>query len=148
MTTQPIPDGYTAITPYLLVEGAAKLLDFLAEAFGAEESFRLDRPDGSLMHAEIRIDDAAVMVGEPMGEFGPMPGSIYLYVKDCDAVYERALAAGGVSVMPVTHMAHAGERYGGVKDPSGNLWWIATHVEDVSHEEEKRRIAAMADKWD
>ena len=148
MTTRPVPRGYTAVTPYLLVDGAARLLDFLAEAFGARESYRLQRPDGSLMHAEIRIGDAAVMLGEPMGEFGPMPGSIFLYVADCDAVYQRAVAAGGVSVMEVTHMEHAGERYGGVKDPSGNLWWIATHVEDVSPQEQMRRIEAMAEKWD
>ncbi len=145
METKPIPDGYGAVTPYLIVEGVAELVSFLERAFGAKASGLLDRPDGSVMHAEVRIGDSAVMMGEPMGEFGPMPASLFLYVEDCDATYARALEAGGVSVMEVTTMHHAGERYGGVLDPSGNIWWIATHVEDVSWEEQARRIEAGAE---
>src|SRR5204863_489377 len=83
--------------------------------------------------------DSAVMMGEPMGEMPPMPASIYLYETDCDAVYDRAMQAGGTSYMPPTTMHFSGQRYGGVKDPAGNLWWIATNVEDVSPEESKRR---------
>ncbi len=147
MTVKPIPEGYGTVTPYLLVEKGEELIAFLQEAFGAEEKLRLRRPDGSLMHAEVRIGDSAVMLGEPMGEFGPMPASIYLYVTDCDAVYEQAMAAGGVSVMEPMDMVHAGERYGGIRDPSGNLWWIATHIEDVSAEEQARRIESMKDLW-
>ncbi len=142
MSVKPIPDGYGAVTPYLVVEGVDELLAFLGEAFGAEEKYRLERPDGSIMHAETRIRGAAVMMGEPMGEFGPMPASIFLYVEDCDGVFANAIAAGGVSVMEPTTMKHAGERYGGVKDPSGNIWWVATHVEDVPAEEQARRIEA------
>lgn len=143
MPVKPIPDGYHTVTPYLLVEGVAKLATFLKEAFGAKQTLRLDRPDGSIMHVEVRIGDSTVMMGEPVAEFGPMPASIYLYVEDCDAVYRRALEVGGTSVMEPTDMKHAGERYGGVKDPSGNLWWIATHVEDVSPREQARRVQAL-----
>ncbi len=148
MSVEPIPDGYGAVTPYLVVEGVDELLAFLAEAFGAEEKCRLERPDGSIMHAEARIRGAAVMMGEPMGEFGPMPASNFLYVEDCDAVFAKAIAAGGVSVMEPTTMEHAGERYGGVKDPSGNIWWVATHLEDVSAEEQARRIEANRHQWE
>lgn len=143
MSVKPIPDGYQTIIPYLLVEGAAELTTFLTTAFGAKVRQRLDRPDGSVMHVELQVGDSVIMIGEPMAEFGPMPSSIYLYVEDCDAVYQRALQAGAASVMPPTDMPHAGERYGGVKDASGNLWWIATHIEDVSPEEQMRRVKAL-----
>ena len=147
MTAKPIPDGYHSITPYLLVNGVGELSTFLHAAFGATELSRLDRPDGTIMHIEARIGDSIVMMGEPMNEFGPMPASIYLYVDDCDTVYRRAVEAGGVSVMEPMDMVHAGERYGGVKDPSGNLWWIATHIEDVPLEEQKRRVEAARERW-
>ncbi len=101
------------------------------------------RPDGTVWHAEVKVGDSSIMMGEPMGEFGPMPASIYLYVENCDAVYRRALAAGGVSVMKPTDQP-TGERYGGVRDPSGNIWWIATHVKDVSSEEQVRLSKAHA----
>lgn len=142
MPVKPIPDGYQAVTPYLIVPGVARLLTFLQRAFAATERHRFRRADGSIMHAEVRIRDSAVMLGEPTGEWPAMPASIYLYVEDCDAVYQRALDAGGSSVMPPTTMPHYGERYGGVKDPSGNVWWIATHIENLTDEEVTRRIAA------
>lgn len=143
MSVKPIPDSYQTVIPYLLVEGAAQLTTFLTTAFDAKVRQRLDRPDGSVMHVELQIGDSVVMIGEPMAEFGPMPSSIYLYVEDCDAVYQRALQAGAASVMQPTDMPHAGERYGGVKDASGNLWWIATHIEDISPEEQVRRVNAL-----
>jgi uncharacterized glyoxalase superfamily protein PhnB len=143
MSVKSIPDGYQTVIPYFLIEGAAELTTFLIKAFGAKVRQRLDRPDGSVMHVELQIGDSIVMIGEPMAEFGPMPSSIYLYVEDCDAFYQRALQAGAASVMPPTDMPHAGERYGGVKDPSGNLWWVATHIEDVSPEEQARRVEAL-----
>lgn len=123
-----------------------ELVRFVTRAFGASETHRLDRPDGSIMHVEVRIGDSVVMMGEPMGDFGPMPTSLYLYVEDCDSVYERAIGANGISVMEPTNMYHAGERYGGVRDPSGNIWWIATHVEDVSPEEQARRAAQLGNE--
>ena len=146
MTVQPVPDGYQAVIPYLLVEGATELIPFLEQAFGAREMGRIPRPDGRMAHAELRIEDSVVMLGEPMGEFPSTPGMIFLYVADCDAVYARALEAGGTSVMEVTHMHHAGERYGGVQDPCGNVWWIGTHVEDLSWEEQARRAAGLAEQ--
>jgi PhnB protein len=143
MSVKPIPNGYQTVIPYLLVEGAAELITFLTTAFDAKVRQRLDRPNGSIMHVELQIGDSVVMLGEPMAEFGPMPSSIYLYVEDCDAIYNRALQAGAASVMQPTDMPHAGERYGGVRDASGNLWWIATHIEDVSPEEQARRVKAL-----
>ncbi len=94
------------------------------------------------MHAEVKIGDSFVMMGEPTGQLGPMTSSIYLYVEDCDKVYERAVEAGAVSVMKPSDML-TGERYGGVKDPAGNIWWVATHIEDVSQEEAARRLKAF-----
>jgi PhnB protein len=138
MSVKSIPDGYHTITPYLLVGGIVTLLDFLSKAFDAIELQRRHRPDGSIMHAEVRIGDSMVMMGEPTGEFGPMLASLYLYVSDCDLFYQRALQAGGISVMEPTTMPSEGDRYGGVKDPSGNIWWIATHIEDVSSKEQAK----------
>lgn len=132
------------LVPYLLVEGVPRLIEWLKESFDATESGRLTRPDGSLMHAEVDIGASTVMLGEPMGEFVAMPASIFLTVEDCDASYARALAAGGTSAMEVTTMEHAGERYGGVFDPSGNLWWVSTGVEEVGWTEQQRRIDAIA----
>jgi PhnB protein len=92
----------------------------------------------SVMHAEMRIGDSMLMLSESTGQFGPTPTSIYLYVTDCDAVYQSAVDAGGVSVFPIMTLP-SGERYGGIKDPCGNIWWVATHVEDVPPDEEERR---------
>jgi len=138
MTVKPIRDGFHTVTPYLFTEGAARLIDFMTVAFGAKVISRQDRPDGAVMHAELRIGDSMLMLGEGGGEFGPMPTSIYLYVVDCDTVYQRALAAGGISVFNIRNLP-SGERYGAVRDPCGNIWWVATHVEDVSPEEEEKR---------
>ena len=143
MAAKPVPDGYHTVTPYLFAESAERLLDFVKQAFGATETLRVPRADGSIMHAEVRIGDSAIMIGDvsgPAAEFGPMPTSIYLYVTDCDAVYRQALAAGGTSVKEVQDIPFNGERYGGVRDPVGNIWWIATHVRDVSTEEMMRRL--------
>jgi len=138
MTVKPIRDGFHTVTPYLFAAGADRLIRFIEEAFRAEVIARKDRPDGRIMHAEMRVGDSMLMLGEADGEYGPMPTSIYLYVPDCDAVYQRALAAGGTSVFDIRNLP-SGERYGGVKDVCGNIWWIATHVEDVSPDEEERR---------
>ena len=142
MAVKPIPDGFHAVTPYLVVPGVARLIDFLKQAFGAEEVERMARPDGAVMHAQVRVRDSILMMGEPQGEWAPMPTSLYLYVADADAVYQQALSAGGISIMAPADQFY-GDRMGGVKDPSGNMWWIATHKEDVSPEELRRR-AQMA----
>jgi PhnB protein len=143
MAVQPIPDRYHSVTPYLMAPGTSRLIEFLKEAFGAIEGERLTHPGGAVMHAELRIGDSMLMLTDGGGEWKPMPTNLYLYVNDADATYRRALAAGATSVMePVTQFY--GDRHGGVKDPSGNIWWIATHVEDVSSEELQRRAEARA----
>ncbi len=146
MPASAIPEHYHTVTPYLLVHGADRLISFLEDAFEATFHGKLDRPDGSVMHAELKVGDSMVMMGEPMGEFGAMPASIFLYVEDCDAVFAKALEAGGSSVMDMTTMDHAGVRYGGVKDPSGNIWWVGTQLANVSWEEQQYRIDAVADQ--
>ena len=135
--TKPIPKGFHSITPYLFAEHAQKLVDFLKEAFGAKQTNRITLPGGRLMHTEVKIGDSYLMMGEPTGELGPMQCSIYLYVEDCDNVYKRAIKAGGIPVMEPTNMG-TGERYGGLKDPAGNIWWVATHIKDVSQQEAQR----------
>ena len=140
MAVQPIPDGYHTVTPYLTVPGADRLMTFLKGAFGAEEVFSMQRPDGALGHAEIRIGNSIVMLSEPTAECTPMPATLYLYVSDVDATYRRALEAGGTSVIEPADQFW-GDRTGAVKDASGNCWWIATHVEDVSPGELERRAA-------
>jgi PhnB protein len=125
MSSGTVDKTYHTVTPYLVVTDVARLIDFLVAAFDAKERIRLPRPDGSVMHAEVTIGDSIVMMGEPTGEIGPMPASIYLRVKDADAAYRSAIAAGGTSVAEPKDQPHAGERYGGVKDPCGNIWWPA-----------------------
>ncbi len=137
-----MPDGYHSVTPYLIVERVAKLIDFLKVAFEAKETDRHANPDGTIMHAVVRIGDSIIMMGEPTGEFKPMPGSIYLYVNDTDAVYMRALQAGGTSIMEPADQFY-GDRNAGVKDSSGNLWWIATYQEDVPPDELAKRAQAQ-----
>ena len=138
MAVAPIPDGYHSITPYLVVPGVAKLLDFLKQAFAAQELHRMPRPDGTIMHAEVRIGDSLVMMGEPMGDAQPLLGSLYLYVNDVDAIYKRALQAGATSTSEPADQFY-GDRSAGIKDPVGNQWWIATRKEDVPPEEMAKR---------
>jgi PhnB protein len=146
MPVKPIPDRYHTLTPYLIVAGVAQLIEFLKSAFDAKEGHRSTRPDGAIMHAEVTIGDSPIMMGEPMGEFQPMPCMLYIYVEDTDAVYKQALKAGATSMMEPADQFY-GDRNAGVKDMWGNLWWIATHVEDVALEElEKRAQAAMAQR--
>ena len=138
MSIKPIPEGFHAITPYLFAQGASRLIEFISVAFKGELIFQQERRDGVIMHATMQIGDSMLMLADPTPEFGPMPTSIYLYVADCDAVYHRALSSGGVSVFPMMTLP-SGERYGGIKDPCGNIWWVATQVEDVPPDEQERR---------
>jgi PhnB protein len=143
MAAKPIPDGYHTVTPYLTITDAPHLIEFLQQAFAAEELHRTTHADGTIMNAEIKIGDSVVMVSEARGEWQPMPGAIYLYVKDTDETYQRALQAGATSLMEPGDQFY-GDRSAGVKDRCGNHWWIATHQEDVSPEELARRIEALA----
>jgi PhnB protein len=132
--TKPIPEGWHSVTPRLVVHDAAKLVEFLKQAFGARGDFRTDIP------CEIRIGDSLVMVSS-VGPRDAMPAFLYLYVDDIDATYQRALKAGAVSLEEPQDMPY-GDRRGMVKDPCGNIWQIATHNEDVSLDDIRRRTAA------
>jgi PhnB protein len=145
MAVKSIPDGYHSVTPYLVVEGAAKLIDFLKSAFDAKEIHRFGQPNGPIMHAEVRIGDSVVMLGDANPEIKPSLACIHLYVDDTDATYHRALKAGAISLREPADQFY-GDRSGGVKDPFGNQWWIATHKEDVPLEELRRRAAAAMEK--
>lgn len=134
----PIPEGYHTVTPVLTVQGSAKLIDFLKQAFDAKEMYRLDGPNGTVMHAELQIGDSMLMVGEATDQWKPMPAAVALYVKDADQWYKRALGAGATSVREPSDQFY-GDRSAGVKDFAGNHWWIHTHIEDVPHEEIKKR---------
>jgi PhnB protein len=142
MAVKPIPEGYHSVTPYLVVREVPKLLDFLKQAFNAQEIMRMPAPDGSIMHAEVRIGGSAIMMGEARGEHKPMPGSIYLYVNDVDATYKRAIQAGATSQMEPANQFY-GDRHANVIDPVGNHWFIATHIEDVPPEELAKRAEAF-----
>lgn len=137
-----MPQGYGTVTPFLSARGAAELLDFLKRALGAEQVMSMPGPGGSVMHAEVEIGGSRLMISEAM-EGEPIPGAFYLYVPDADALHQRALEAGATSVRPMTD-EFWGDRVGMVRDNFGNVWSIATHVEDVSPEEmERRAVAAM-----
>ena len=148
---KPIPDGFHSVTPYLVVRDAAKALAFYQSAFGAEERYRMPGPDGKVMHAEFRIGDSIVMIGEEtpqMGALSPQavggsPVSLLIYVKDVDASFARASKAGCTVKMPLADMFW-GDRYGKLEDPFGHHWAMATHKEDVSPQEMTKRMAAMA----
>ncbi len=139
MTVQPIPEGYRTVTPYLIVQGAETLIDFLTSGFAAKEIRRTLHPDGYIMNAEVRIGDSMIMLSEAMGEFKANSSMIHLYVENADAIYERAIQAGGSSIMEPKDEFY-GDRAAGVKDPTGNHWWIATHKEDVSCAEIEKRV--------
>jgi len=138
----PVPEGYHSVTPYLVVKDAGALMDFLERAFGAVEIHRTSGPDGSIRHAEARIGDSMIMMGQARDSSTPRPAMLYLYLPDVDAAYAKAVGAGGKSIQePTTHFY--GDRSGAVEDSQGNQWWIATHVEDVSPEEIERRARAQ-----
>jgi PhnB protein len=143
MTTKPIPDGYHTATPYLTVDGAQKLIDFLKQAFNAKETFCMGGEGEKIMHAEVVIGDSIIMISDANPQWKARSSMTYLYVEDADAVYKRAVQAGATSVKEPENQFY-GDRSAGVTDPVGNHWWIATHVEDVSPEELTKRSAAFA----
>jgi PhnB protein len=143
MAVKPIGDGYHSVTPYLVVEGAEKLLTFVKLAFGAEETVRMPGPGGSIGHAEVRIGDSTVMLADATERSPALAAMLHLYVDDCDATYGRALDAGATSVRELKDEFY-GDRMGGVRDAFGNQWYLATHVEDVSDEEMAKRAQELA----
>lgn len=120
------PAQYTSVSPYLIVPEASATIDFLKQVFDAEELRRYPTADGKVMHAEVRIDDSVVMLGDAGEEWPPVPSNIHVYVADVDATYRRALEAGATSVLePIKR--EDGDKRGVVKDPGGTTWWISTN---------------------
>src|ERR1700747_3623602 len=148
-TVKPIPEGYHTATPYLIVTGAAKAIEFYKKAFVAEEMMRMAQPDGRIGHAEIKIGDSPIMLADEFPEMGARspqslggsPVSILLYVEDVHAFAKRAAAAGTKVIRPVKDQFY-GDRSGSFEDPFGHQWHIATHVEDVAPGEMHKRAAA------
>jgi PhnB protein len=122
------PQGHTAVSPYLIVDGASRTLDFLKTVFGAIELRRFRDSSGKLMHAEVRIDDTVVMLADATDAWPPVPCYVHVYVRDVDKTYKKALDAGATSVQEPVKKEDADKR-GGVKDAGGTTWWIATKVE-------------------
>ena len=154
MAVRKIPEGHNAVSPYLIVSGAERALDFYKQAFGATELFRHRAPDGKIGHAEVRIGDTVVMLADEFPDFdahgpkkfGGSPVSLHVYVEDVDATAAKAVAAGATVKRPVADQFY-GDRLGTFEDPFGHTWHLSTHVEDVSMEELDRRAkAAMAEK--
>ena len=145
---KPVPEGYRTITPYLVVRGADKAIEFYKKAFGAQEMFRMPTPDGKIAHAEVRIGDSMLMLGDEnpaQGATAPQTigGTavhIFLYLEDVDKAFRQAVVAGATAVMPPTDMFW-GDRYGKLVDPFGHGWGLATHKEDVAPEEMAQRAA-------
>jgi PhnB protein len=147
---KPIPEGYRSITPYLCIKGAADAIEFYRKAFGATEVMRMAQPDGRVGHAELQIGDSRVMLADEFPDmgfrgphsFGGSPVHIHLYVEDVDAVVNRSVAAGAKVVRPVQDQFY-GDRSGTIADPYGHVWHVATHKEDLSMDELRRRAAAQ-----
>jgi PhnB protein len=145
-----IPQGYNTVTPYLVIKGAAKAIDYYKNVFGATVVVRMDGPGGSVAHAELKIGDSHIMLADEnlqMGNrsaesIGASPVSLLIYFPDCDAVVAKAIAGGAKVLKPVADQFY-GDRSGFIQDPFGHLWGIATHIEDVSPEEMKERMKKL-----
>ena len=138
-----VPAGHNAVSPYLVTQDAEQVIRMLHEVFGGEKIHRSLRPDGTIRHAEVRIEDSVIMIGEASGEFPAMPCMLHVYVPDCDATHARARSF-GLETLREPETQPWGDRSAGVRDGAGNQWWFATHVEDVGEEELARRMQAAA----
>lgn len=143
MPVKPVPDGYTTVTPYILSADPDRLITFLENAFGGEVFHMMRQGDGKIIHAQVRILDSVIMIGGADARYPAEKSSFYLYLNDVDKVFQQALDAGGEKVFDIADQVH-GDRMGGVKDPTGNTWWLASHIEDVSEEEMARRFKQRA----
>jgi PhnB protein len=151
MAVKPIPDGYHSVTPYLMINGAARALEFYKRAFSAMELFKMDAPGGRIGHAEIQIGDSRIMMADDCGQESSFrarqdsvgsPVGLHLYVKDVDTVFTQAVDAGAKVIKPVQDQFY-GDRTAALEDPFGHIWFIATHKEDLSLDEIKQRATAM-----
>ncbi len=120
------PEGYSTVSPYLIVDGARRAIDFLVDVFGATELRRMVNEDGTIMHAEVRLGDSVVMLADSVANWPPGAAHIHVYVEDVDAIYRRALAAGATALQPV--QKDDADKRGGIRDVTGTTWWIATRV--------------------
>lgn len=141
MSVSPVPQGYPRLSPYLVVDDPDVAIRFMREVLGGEEVRRSMDANGRVMHAEIRVADTLVMVGGASEQWPVIPGALHVYLEDVDAAYARALAAGATSLTPPTLQPY-GDRSAYVRDAAGTTWFLSTHVEDVSDEEIRRRMAA------
>ena len=128
MAVNPIPEGFTAVTPYLLVANPAGAIEFLKKAFNAVEHMRMPGPNGTIMHASLSINGARIMLGSPPPSHPPLPAMCFLYLADCDEAFDRAVAAGAKANQPMEDQPW-GDRAGAVTDLNGTVWWIATCIE-------------------
>jgi PhnB protein len=142
MAVKAIPEGYSTFTPYFVVEGATDFIEFLKKAFGAEEVYRFPAPGGKLGHAEVRLGTSVLMLADTTPDYPASRTNSYLYVPDVDAIYKKALAAGGQSKREPSNQFY-GDRVATVIDRWGNTWSIGTHVEDVPPDEMERRMKAQ-----
>jgi uncharacterized glyoxalase superfamily protein PhnB len=147
---QAIPKGYHTVTPSIVVAGAAKAIDFYRKAFGAEEVMRFPGPDGSIMHAEIRIGDSTIMLGDEMPDqggkspkaYGGTAVSFFVYKDNVDAAWKRAVDAGAKPIMPLIDQFW-GDRAGCLEDPFGHKWWLAQHIQDLTPDELQKNAEAF-----
>lgn len=148
-TVKAVPEGYERVTPYLCVSGCAEAIEFYKKAFEATEVSRMPDPSGKIGHAEIKIGESMIMLSDEFPELGVLspktiggtPVALMLYFQDVDAVGARAIAAGARLTRAIEDQFY-GDRSGKLEDPFGHVWWIATHIEDVSQEEMEKRAAA------
>jgi PhnB protein len=145
MATLPIPTGYHTVTPYLAVPDAQALIDFMVRVFDAKEREIIRKPNGQINHAEVQIGDSIIMLGTTSSTYGTATATLYVYVDDVDARYQKALEAGATSLSEPADQFY-GDRHAGVKDPNEITWWIATHFEDVPSDELARRAKAAMEK--
>lgn len=143
MAVNPVPEGFHTVVPYLTVDDAGALISFVEKAFDGQLTYKMDDGEGNVRHAEMKIGDSMIMIGQARDEWKSRPANLLLYVPDCDSLYQKALAAGGNVIREMATQPY-GDRSGGVEDGQGNVWWISTHVEDVSPEEMERRMKAGA----
>ncbi len=149
MAVKPVPDGYHSVTPYLIIKGASRAIDFYKTAFGAQEIMRFPGPNGTIGHAELRIGDSVIMLADEQQahfrspeSYGGSPVSLMIYVPDVDKTFKQAVDNGAKEIRAVQDQFY-GDRSGNLVDPFGHVWTVATHVEDVSAEEMKRRMEAL-----
>jgi len=150
MAVKPIPDGYAAVTPYLVIDGASAAIEYYKKVFGATERMRMDAPGGKVGHAELVVGGSTIMLADESPQmgfrgpkaFGGSAVSLMLYVPNVDEVFKRAMDAGAKQLKPVADQFY-GDRMGTMEDPFGHVWTIGTHIEDVSPEEMRRRSEKM-----